>query len=154
MVMPFFRTAAFRTATLIALSLCAASQAASAQNISVNADNANIRTGPGTNYQIAMELFKGYPLQITATQGDWSKVVDFENDTGWIHNSLVGEGNTVIVNGTQSVNMRAEASTDSAIVANVDRGVVLTIMETNGNWLKLQHSTGVVGWIYKPLLWP
>ena len=36
----------------------------------------------------------------------------------------------------------------------VDRGVVLTVLETQGKWLKLKHSTGLIGWIYKPLLWP
>lgn len=101
-----------------------------------------------------MELFAGYPLQVLSTQGDWLKVTDYEKDNGWIHKSLVVSGNTVIVSGSKSVNMRSEPSTKSSIIANVDRGVVLTKLESRGKWLKLKHSSGLIGWIYKPLLWP
>ncbi len=125
-----------------------------ADYVSVKTDNVNVRSGPGTDYQVSMELFEGYPLKVTSTQGDWLKIVDFENDSGWIHNSLVVPGNTVIVNGTKNVNMRAEANTNSAVIATVDRGVVMSILDTQGQWLKLKHSSGLIGWIYKPLLWP
>ena len=132
----------------------AASQAAAAEYVSVQGDNVNVRTGAGTNYEVSMELFKGYPLKIVSTQGEWLKFVDFENDSGWIHQSLVTDGNTVIVNGNKNVNMRSEASTNSSVIATVDRGVVMTKLETKGKWVKLKHSSGLIGWIYKPLLWP
>ncbi len=125
-----------------------------ASYVSVKGDNVNVRTGPNTNQPVSMELFKGYPLQVVSTQGEWLKVTDFEKDSGWIHKSLVVDGNTVIVNGTKSVNMRSEPSTKSSIIANVDRGVVLTKIEARGKWLKVKHSSGLAGWIYKPLLWP
>lgn len=142
------------SAIAAALFFIAASQAAAAEYVSVKGDNVNVRTGAGTNYEVSMELFKGYPLKVVSTQGEWLKIVDFENDSGWIHQSLVSEGNTVIVNGNKNVNMRAEASTNSSIVATVDRGVVMTKLETQGKWIKLKHSSGLIGWIYKPLLWP
>ena len=125
-----------------------------AQYVSINGDNINVRSGPGTNYQITMELFKGYPLKVLATQGDWLKISDFENDTGWVHSSLVENGNTVIVSANNAVNMRAEPTTNAAIIATVDRGVIMTRLESKGKWLKLKHSSGLIGWIYKPLLWP
>ncbi|MGI9536330.1 MAG: SH3 domain-containing protein [Desulfocapsaceae bacterium] len=142
------------TAVLTVLGIFLFTEAFSANYVSVKGDNVNVRTGAGTNYEVSMELFAGYPLKVMSTQGEWLKIVDFENDSGWIHKSLVNDGNTVIVNGNKSVNMRAEASTNSTIIATVDRGVVLTKLETQGKWLKLKHSTGLIGWIYKPLLWP
>ncbi len=134
--------------------LCFGTAAFGAEYVSVKGDNVNVRTGAGTNYEVSMELFKGYPLKVLSTQGEWLKIVDFENDQGWIHQSLVTDGNTVIVNGNKNVNMRAEPSTNSTVIATVDRGVVMTKLETQGKWLKLKHSTGLIGWIYKPLLWP
>jgi len=142
------------TAVVTVLGIFFFTEAFSADYVSVKGDNVNVRTGAGTNYEVSMELFAGYPLKVMSTQGEWLKIVDFENDSGWIHKSLVNDGNTVIVNGNKSVNMRAEPSTNSTIVATVDRGVVLTKLETQGKWLKLKHSTGLIGWIYKPLLWP
>lgn len=130
------------------------SQSSAAEYVSVKGDNVNVRTGAGTNYEVSMELFKGYPLKVVSTQGEWLKIVDFENDSGWIHQSLVTDENTAIVNGNKNVNMRSEASTSSSVVATVDRGVVMTKLETKGKWVKLKHSSGLIGWIYKPLLWP
>ena len=130
------------------------SSVGAASYVSVKGENVNVRTGPSTDKPVSMELFKGYPLQVLSSQGEWLKVTDFEKDSGWIHKSLVVDGNTVIVNGTKSVNMRSEPSTKSSIIANVDRGVVLTKVEARGKWLKVKHSSGLVGWIYKPLLWP
>ena len=148
------RRALALTAVLTVLGIFLFSEAFSAEYVSVKGDNVNVRTGAGTNYEVSMELFAGYPLKVITTQGEWLKIVDFESDSGWIHKSLVNDGNTVIVNGNKNVNMRAEASTNSTVIATVDRGVVLTKLETKGKWLKLKHSTGLIGWIYKPLLWP
>lgn len=141
-------------AALAASAILLVSQAYAADYVSIKGDNVNVRTGAGTDYEVSMELFDGYPLKVIDTQGDWLKVVDFENDSGWIHKSLVTDGNTVIVNGSKNVNMRAEASTNSTVIATVDRGVVLTKLETQGKWQKLKHSSGLIGWIYSPLLWP
>lgn len=124
------------------------------QIVAVKKDKVNVRTGPGTTFPVYMELFKGYPLKVLKTKGDWLQVSDFENDKGWIFAKLVTPGNTVIVNGKKSINMRTKPSTNAAVVASVDRGVILTKMETKGKWTKVKHAQGTVGWIYNPLLWP
>lgn len=101
-----------------------------------------------------MELSKGYPLKIVKRQGDWVKIIDYEGDTGWVHASLVEKGSTVIVKAKNKINMRSGPSTKSKIVAEVYRGVVLAKIAKKGKWVKVKHDDGVVGWIYKPLLWP
>ncbi len=122
--------------------------------VSVKKDNVNVRSGPGTEFPVAMELFKDYPLKVVQKKGDWLKVTDFEKDSGWIYSSLVKPGSTVIVNGKKSINMRSKPNTTASIVAVVDRGVVLTKISSQGKWVKVKHSQGVIGWIYGPLLWP
>ncbi|WP_267313738.1 SH3 domain-containing protein [Desulfosediminicola flagellatus] len=101
-----------------------------------------------------MELFKGYPLKVLAKKGEWAQISDFEGDTGWIHTSLIGKNDTVIVNAKKSVNMRSGPSTKSPVVADVERGVIMTKVDQKGKWIQLKHSSGTVGWIYQPLLWP
>lgn len=63
-----------------------------AQVVSVKKDNVNVRSGPGTEFPVAMELFKGYPLKVLQKKGDWLKISDFENDSGWIYAPLVNPG--------------------------------------------------------------
>ncbi len=57
--------------------------------LSVSSDGVNLRSGPGTNYDIKWEFGKGFPLQVLSKEGDWYKVQDFENDIGWIYKSLL-----------------------------------------------------------------
>jgi SH3-like domain-containing protein len=126
----------------------------SAETVSVLKDGTNVRTGPSKDDQVAMELFQGYPLKVEEKKGDWIKVSDFEKDGGWIHKALVTPGNTVIVNSQNVINMRSEPKTTGAIVANIERGVVLTKLSAQGDWIKVKHAKGMEGWIHKTLLWP
>ncbi len=140
--------------SILTLFLLLPGLAIAAQVVSVKKDGVNVRTGPGTNFPVYMELFQGYPLKVVEKKGDWLKVSDFENDSGWIFSSLVTPGTTVIVNAKKTINMRSKPNTSAQIVATVDRGVVLTKLSTQGKWVKVRHSQGTVGWIYSPLLWP
>lgn len=124
-----------------------------ADYLTVKNDDVNVRTGPSTDYQVKMEVFKGYPFKVVSKKGDWIKVSDFEGDTGWIYSNLVSDGDTVIVTGNK-VNMRASTSTKSAVIAEVERGVVFTQIGKEGDWVKVRHSGGTIGWIYKKLIWP
>ncbi|MGW8193288.1 MAG: SH3 domain-containing protein [Desulforhopalus sp.] len=130
------------------------SAALAAEYLSVTTDNANVRTGPGLNYPASMELFKGYPLKVLKKEGEWYKIEDFENDSGWIHESIVKDCDSLIVNAQKSLNMRSGPTTKDPVIADVERGVVLTKLETKGKWTKVRHSSGTEGWIYSPLLWP
>jgi SH3-like domain-containing protein len=122
--------------------------------VSVAKDGANVRTGPGTDSPVYMELFEGYPLKVVNKQGEWLEISDYEGDSGWIHTSLIGKNNTVIVNAQKSVNMRSGPNTQSPVVADVERGVIMTKISENGQWIQVKHSTGTIGWIFKSLLWP
>lgn len=136
------------------LGLFLSTPASAVDYLTVTADNTNVRTGAGTNYPSSMELFQGYPLKVLKKTGEWYQVADFENDSGWIHQKFVKKCDSAIVNSDKSVNMRSEPSTDSAVVADVERGVVVTVLATKGKWTQVRHGSGTTGWIFAPLLWP
>lgn len=136
------------------LGLFMAAPVCAAEYVSVNKDNVNVRTGPSTKNPVYMELFSGYPLKVIQRSGEWAKISDFEGDSGWIHKSLIGKNDTVIINAKKSVNMRSGPSTKSPVVADVERGVIMKKIGEKGKWLQVRHSGGTSGWIYKPLLWP
>lgn len=150
----FFRSFLRSIAVTGSIALLFTGSAMGAEYVSVTKDNVNVRTGPGTNNPVYMELFEGYPLKVVKRSGEWAQISDFEGDSGWIHKSLIGTNNTVIINAKKSVNMRSGPSTKSPVVADVERGVILKKVGQQGKWLQLRHSSGTVGWVYKPLLWP
>lgn len=152
----FLRLKKITTRALLTGSLCTllAGPALSAEYVSVIKDGVNVRTEPSTDAPVLMELFQGYPLMVQSKDGDWLKVTDYENDTGYIHSSLVIKGNTVIVNAKKSANMRSEPNPTAPVVADVERGVVLTKLSVQDKWVKVKHSGGSVGWIIQSLVWP
>lgn len=129
-------------------------QTVAAEYVSVVKDGVNVRTGPGKNNPVYMELFSGYPLKVMERKGEWLKVQDFEKDTGWIFSALVEKRNTVIVSAKSKANMRSGPGTSNPVVANLERGVVLDVLERKNKWVKVKHLSGTQGYIYAPLLWP
>mgnify|MGYP001043930122 CR=1 FL=1 len=126
----------------------------SAEFVCINKDGVNVRTGPDTNNPVYMELFSGYPLEVLEKKDGWYKVRDFEKDSGWVYSPLTEECKTVIVNVTSTANMRSGPATNNSVVAVIERGVVLELLERKGKWVNVKHSSGRQGWIYAPLVWP
>ena len=139
-----------RTLACAAVMLPAAAQAA--DFVSITGNTVNVRKQPNTRSEVAWELSKGYPLQIEQRQGQWLKVRDFENDTGWIFRPLVGKKAHHVVKGSV-VNLRSSPSTRSRIVGKATRGEVLRTLERRSQWVKVQQDGGPRGWVARRLLW-
>lgn len=126
---------------------------AAARMVSVANDIVNMRTGPGKKNAILWELGKGYPLKVLSTKGNWIKVVDFENDTGWIYKKLVNRKPHLVVK-NKIVNVRSGPGTKFKIVRQAKRGVVFTTLKRQAGWVKVRHEESrLVGWIMRSLLW-
>ena len=140
------------------VSVCAvlslASAAAAADFVCTKKDNVNIRSRASSDAPVAMEIFSGYPLKVEKKEGDWLKVSDYENDGGWIHSSMVNKNTNVIVSAKKSAKMRMNPDPKSPVIADLDRGVVLTVVSTKGKWKQLKHSAGTVGWMEDSNFWP
>ena len=138
---------------IVSLSLLAFTQAALAQDmVSVNRQEANMRSGAGNQYSALWALIKGYPMEVTQRKGNWLKVRDFENDTGWVYRASVGKKPHVIVK-AGIANLRSAPGTQSRIVGKVEHGDVLRTVEHRNNWVRVQRDSGVKGWISRGLVW-
>lgn len=120
--------------------------------VSVAKEEVNLRAGAGTQHDALWVLAKGYPLQVTARKGQWLKVRDFENDTGWIFRPLVNQKPHHIVKGAV-VNLRSGPSIRSSIVGKATQGEVLRTLERRPQWVKVQQDGGLRGWVASRLLW-
>ncbi|MDP1781151.1 MAG: SH3 domain-containing protein [Hydrogenophaga sp.] len=141
---------------LLTTSLCLAAlfnTAANAQSmVSVKGSTLNMRKGPGTHTAVLWELKQGYPLQITERKGSWLRVRDFEGDTGWVARSLTGNTPHHVVK-SKVANLRAGPGTQHRIVGRLEYGELLRTREKRADWVRVERSEGVSGWIAKRLLW-
>jgi SH3-like domain-containing protein len=138
---------------LIFLFLLFFTTTASAKMVSIAGDLVNMRSGPGKNYPVTWELGKGYPLKVLKTKGNWIKVVDYENDSGWIYKKLVNRKPHLIVK-KKIINIRSGPGKGYKIIRKAQNGVVFRTLERKEGWVKVKHEEeNVVGWVKRSLLW-
>lgn len=134
------------------LGVCCFSGTAFAERMSVSVPIANIRSGPGSNYEVLWNVEKYHPVNIIEKKGDWYKFSDFEGDKAWVHKSLLDNTQSVITK-KNKCNVRSGAGTKYTIVFTVEKAVPFKVLEKKGNWLHIQHSDGDKGWIHNSLVW-
>ena len=128
------------------------SSAAFAERLAVSVSIARIHSSPNKSSDILRKVKKYYPLLILKKSGDWLKFSDYEGDEGWIHQSLVSEIPTVITK-TTDCNIRSAPSIFHRKLATVGKGIPFKVTKEEGDWLKVEHSGGFIGWIHKSLVW-
>jgi SH3-like domain-containing protein len=125
--------------------------------VSVAGEKVNLRQGPSTKYPVVWELGKGFPLKVIERKGSWYKVVDFENDVGWIYKNLVSRKPHLVVKvnkrSKKRVNVRSGPGTNYKIVGKAEYGVVFETLERGDGWVKVRHEKGLIGWVKRSLLW-
>ncbi len=141
-------------ATFIALFLIISlpNTALASERLAVSVPDANIRSGPGTNYDVIWKVNKYYPIKVIKKVGSWIRFVDFEGDEGWIYSSLVRKIPSVITV-REDCNIRSGPGTNYSIAFKAEKGVAFKILSRKGSWIHVQHADGDKGWIYKTLVW-
>lgn len=122
------------------------------QRMAVSVDVANIRSGPGTDYEQLWQVERYTPIRILDSQEGWYFFEDFEGTKGWIHKDLVSDINTVITK-KGLINVRKGPGTDHQVAFQAEKGVPFKVLEKKGDWVHIQHSDGEKGWIYAGLVW-
>lgn len=127
-------------------------QSALAERLAITATIANIRSGPGSTYDILWNVQQYYPFEVIKKKGAWYQFRDFEGDTGWVHDSLTGKIPCVITTKPQC-NVRKGPGTEYEILFSVGSGVPFKVLEQKGNWFHILHADGDQGWIHDSLVW-
>jgi SH3-like domain-containing protein len=123
-----------------------------AQRLAVKAKIANVRYGPGINYEILWQVEKYHPIKVIGRKGRWYRFKDFEGDTGWISKRLVKKISAVITK-KGKCNIRSGPGTKYRILFVAEKGIPFRVIKRKGNWIRIQHADGDKGWIYRSLVW-
>ena len=120
--------------------------------VSLKAERANLRVGPGRRYPIEWVYTRpGLPLLVIAHFDQWRWVRDHEGTKGWMHKSLLSTRRTVIVmNGVQT--MRERPLSGSPAVLRAEAGVVADLLGCEDGWCRIALA-GEEGWMPESALW-
>ncbi len=83
--------------------------------------------------------YTGDEFKVIGTQGDWAKVV-VEDGEGWIPLRFVDLKEAYAYTNSEKVNIRKEANTESEVVAELEIGSSIEVLEDNGNWIKVKNG--------------
>ena len=125
-----------------------------ARMVSVASPRAALRAGPGAKYEPLWEFGQGYPLKVVSSKESWYKVVDFENDSGWIEkNQTTGTPHVVVK--AQNAELRSGPGPKYRQVGSAVRGVVFRVLDKGkkGTWIKVRHADGPEAWISRSKVW-
>ena len=126
--------------------------AAMAERLTVVASVANIRSGPGSKYDILWKVEKYYPIMVIDKKDSWYHFKDFEDDKGWVHKSLVKKLDAIITK-KDLCNIRSGPGTDNKILFTVEKGIPFKVLKREGSWLHIEHADQDKGWIHDSLVW-
>lgn len=124
--------------------------------VTVKARPANVRVGPRKAYRIVWTFVRrSLPVKITAEYGHWRRIRDWDGKVGWIHGALLSGRRFGVVapwSGTGLVPLREEASAQAAVVALMQRKVLVRIDNCDGNWCKVDVKSRS-GYVRQTGLW-
>ena len=120
--------------------------------VSLKAERANLRVGPGRRYPIEWVYTRpGLPLLVIAHFDQWRWVRDHEGTKGWMHKSLLSTRRTVVVlNGVQT--MRERPLSGSPAVLKAEAGVIADLLGCEEGWCHVALA-GEKGWMRESGLW-
>jgi SH3-like domain-containing protein len=141
-----------RYSILLAILIFIPAGPAMAERLTVMASVANIRSGPGTQYDILWKVEKYYPIFVIEKKDPWYQFKDFEDDKGWVHKSLVDKVEAVITK-KDLCNIRSGPGTDNKILFTVEKGIPFKVIKHQDHWLHIEHADKDKGWIHDSLVW-
>jgi SH3-like domain-containing protein len=126
-----------------------------ASPLCVSAPEANLRQGPGTQFDKSWEVFKYMPFRQIGQQGDWLHVEDLDGDKHWIYRPLVSDALKCAVVKSKEANVRGGPGTQHAksALSPVERNYSFKVTGQKGDWVQVEDEVFNTGWVHKSLLW-
>ncbi len=117
----------------------------------------NVRSGPGTSYNVVGRADRGNKFTLLDKSGDWYKIA-INGGSGWVHGqyvkALAGDpaGETTgftgwaVINGS-GVNIRNGPGTGYQVVTRANRGDRYLLADSSADWYKIVLDDGKPGWV-------
>jgi len=120
--------------------------------LSLKNNKVNLRQGPSFEHPIKFIYKKKYlPVAVLDKSETWRKILDFENNTGWIHISQLAKKKSGINKKNNSI-LYEKATIYSKPLAKLERGRMVLILKCKKKWCKIKTGN-FTGWIIKDFLW-
>ena len=115
-------------------------------------DEVNLRQGPSSEYPVKIFYKKRFlPVLVQDESGNFRKIRDHENNTGWIHISQLSKKKAAIVIDEKLIMFRSPTMYSQPIVI-LNKGRLAKIVKCKNIWCKAKIDY-YKGWVKKESLW-
>ena len=119
--------------------------------LSLKKNKVNVRYGPSFDSPIKYIYKKiDYPIKQIDKKENFRRIIDFKNNSGWIHISQLKKGNSVIT--TKDKILFKKPSSFTKPIAQIEEGRLLILKKCEKNWCKIS-SKEFKGWIKTDHVW-
>ena len=119
--------------------------------VSLKKDKVNVRYGPSFDSDIKYVYKKiNLPLKQIDKKENFRRIIDFKNNSGWIHISQLKKSNSVIA--TQDKILFKKPTSFAEPIAQIKEGRMLIIKRCENIWCKIKAEE-YVGWVKINNLW-
>ena len=129
--------------------------ATDADALCIKEKRANLRKGPGLNYEKLWEVFKYMPFTQLGKKGEWLRIKDIDGDIYWVHKRLTTKSYRCAVIKQNKTNLREGPGTKFKRVlwGPVDKYFSMKVLKINKDWVRVVDAVGDKAWVYRPLVW-
>jgi SH3-like domain-containing protein len=115
-------------------------------------DKVNLRQGPSFEYPIKIFYKKKFlPVIIQDQYGNFRKIKDHENNSGWIHISQLSKKKAAIVKDTNLIVFNNPTLYSRPLVV-LDQGKLCMVLKCQNEWCKIIVDN-YKGWVKQNSLW-
>ena len=119
--------------------------------LSLKKKKVNVRYGPSFDSPIKFVYKKvNLPIKQIDKKENWRRIIDFKNNSGWIHWSQLKSINSII--SLDDKILFRKPSNFSKPIAKIKKGRVLILQKCEKKWCKIKTGK-FVGWIEANNIW-
>ena len=111
----------------------------------------NVRYGPGFDYPVKFIYKKKYlPIKVIDKKENFRRIVDFKNNSGWIHTSQLKKSKSFILLKDQL--LFSKPTQYSKPIAKISSGRLLLVKKCKLKWCRVK-TENYIGWIKNEEVW-
>ncbi len=119
--------------------------------LSLKKNKVNVRYGPSFESKIKYIYKKiNLPIKQIDKKGNWRRIIDLKNNSGWIHWSQLKPSNSIIT--LENKILFKKASKFSRPIARLEKGRLLVIKKCKNKWCNV-ITDDYTGWIKAKKIW-
>ena len=116
--------------------------------LTLRSDSVNLRQGPSLEHPIKLIYKKKFlPVLVIDKSYNFRKIMDHENNSGWIHISQLSKKKAALNNHDKSIIFKKPSEYSKPLVT-LEKGRLCLVKKCKNNWCKIKTGN-YIGWIKK-----